>query len=51
MNIYFASAIFGKPIRYVAMSVVPALIAILIGTLLIGLLPALATGLPGLWGQ
>jgi hypothetical protein len=32
MNIYFASAMFGKPIRYVAASVLPAVLAIFIGT-------------------
>lgn len=48
MNIYFASAMFGKPIRYVASSVLPALLAIFLGTLVISWLPVLATGLPGL---
>lgn len=48
MNVYFASAMFGKPIRYVAVSVLPALLAIFIGTVLISWLPVLATGLPGL---
>jgi len=48
MNIYFASAMFRKPIRYVASSVLPALLAIFLGTLLIALLPVLATGLPAL---
>jgi tripartite ATP-independent transporter DctM subunit len=48
MNIYFASAMFGKPIRYVASSVLPALLAIFLGTLVISWLPTLATGLPGL---
>ncbi|TRZ92482.1 MAG: TRAP transporter large permease subunit [Rhodocyclaceae bacterium] len=48
MNIYFASAMFGKPIRYVALSVLPALLAIFIGTLVISWLPLLATGLPAL---
>lgn len=46
MNIYFASAMFGKPVRYVAASVLPAVVAILIGTLLISWLPILSTGLP-----
>jgi len=46
MNIYFASAMFGKPIRYVAVSVLPALFAIFLGTLAIAWLPILATGLP-----
>jgi tripartite ATP-independent transporter DctM subunit len=48
MNLYFASAMFGKPIRYVAVSVLPALLAIFVGTLIISWLPLLATGLPGL---
>ena len=49
MNIYFASAMFGKPIRYVAVSVLPALLAIFLGTLAISWLPVIATGLPGLF--
>jgi C4-dicarboxylate transporter, DctM subunit len=48
MNIYFASAMFGKPIGYVARSVLPAMLAIFVGTLIIALWPALSTGLPGL---
>ena len=48
MNIYFASAMFDKPIRYVAVSVLPALLAIFLGTLTIAWLPILATGLPEL---
>jgi len=47
MNIYFASAMFQKPVRYVAASVLPALLAIFIGTLVIAWLPILSTGLPG----
>jgi tripartite ATP-independent transporter DctM subunit len=46
MNIYFAAAMFGKPMPYVARSVLPAVAAIFMGTLVIALLPALATGLP-----
>ena len=46
MNIYFASAMFNKPIRYVARSVLPALAAILVGTLVIALWPALSLALP-----
>ena len=49
MNLYFASAMFGKSIRYVAASVLPAMLAIFIGTLLIAWIPLLATGLPGLF--
>ena len=47
-NIYFASAMFGKSIRCVAFSVLPAMGAIFVGTLVIALVPALATGLPSL---
>ena len=48
MNIYFSSAMFGKPVRFVAQAVLPALLAIFLGTLAIAWLPVLATGLPGL---
>ncbi len=48
MNIYFASIMFGKPLRYVAISVLPALLAIFLGTLAISWLPIIATGLPDL---
>lgn len=51
MNIYFASAMFGKPIHDVAASVLPALLAIFLGTLAISWLPLLATGLPALLGM
>lgn len=51
MNIYFASAMFGKPIRYVAVAVLPAVLAIFLASLLISWLPWLSTGLPGLWGR
>lgn len=50
MNIYFASAMFHKPVRYVAAAVLPALLAIFLGTLAIAWLPLLATGLPALLG-
>jgi C4-dicarboxylate transporter, DctM subunit len=46
MNIYFASAVFKQPLRTVAVSVAPALLAIFVGTLVISWLPLLATGLP-----
>jgi len=46
MNIYFASAVFKQPLRTVAASVAPALLAIFVGTVLISWLPLLATGLP-----
>jgi tripartite ATP-independent transporter DctM subunit len=50
MNIYFASAMFGKPIRYVAAAVLPAVFAMFIGALLISSLPFLATWLPRTFG-
>jgi C4-dicarboxylate transporter, DctM subunit len=50
MNIYFASAMFNKPVRYVAAAVLPALFAIFLGTLAIAWFPLLATGLPALLG-
>jgi C4-dicarboxylate transporter, DctM subunit len=51
MNIYFASAMFGKPVRYVAAAVWPAMVAIFIGTLIVGAVPGLATALPSWVGQ
>ena len=50
MNIYFASAMFDKPVRYVAAAVLPALLAIFLGSLVIAWVPMLATGLPSLFG-
>jgi len=50
MNIYFASAMFGKPIRYVAAAVLPAVLAMFIGALTISALPWLATWLPKMAG-
>jgi tripartite ATP-independent transporter DctM subunit len=49
MNLYFASAMFGQPITRVARSVLPAVGAIFVGTLVIALVPALSTALPGWW--
>jgi tripartite ATP-independent transporter DctM subunit len=49
MNIYFASAMFGRSVGYVAVSVLPAVLAIFIGTLIIACLPELSTGLPAWW--
>jgi len=46
MNIFFASAVFQQPIRKVAISVLPALLAIFVGTLIISWLPMVAMGLP-----
>jgi C4-dicarboxylate transporter DctM subunit len=51
MNIFFASAVFKQPIRKVAVSVLPALMAIFVGTLIISWLPVVATGLPEYLGQ
>ena len=49
MNIFFASAMFARPIREVAVSVLPALLAIFLGALIIAWVPWLATGLPALF--
>jgi len=51
LNIYFASAMFGRSIRYVAASVAPAMVAIFVGTLLIAALPWLTTALPSWLGS
>jgi C4-dicarboxylate transporter, DctM subunit len=51
MNIYFASAMFGKPVRYVAAAAGPALWAIVAGTLVIALVPSIATALPAWLGS
>ena len=50
MNIFFASAMFGKPLHTVASSVTPALGAIFVGSLLIALVPAVSTALPQFFG-
>lgn len=50
MNLYFSSAMFNKSIRYVATSVLPAVLAIFLGALTISAFPALATWLPKLAG-
>jgi tripartite ATP-independent transporter DctM subunit len=50
LNIYFASAMFGKSVRYVAASVAPAMGAIFVGTLLIAVFPWLTTALPSWLG-
>ncbi|MDE2439718.1 MAG: TRAP transporter large permease subunit [Betaproteobacteria bacterium] len=50
MNLYFASAMFGKSLRDVAVSVLPAVFAMLLGALSISALPLLATWLPGVFG-
>ena len=51
MNIFFASAVFRQPIRKVAVSVLPALMAIFVGTLVISWFPIVAIGLPEYLGQ
>ncbi len=51
LNLYFASAMFDKPIREVAAAVVPAVLAMFLGALTISAIPWLATGLPGLLGH
>ena len=51
MNIYFASAVFRKPLREVVVSVWPAVVAIFVGTLLLSWLPVLVMGLPELMGS
>lgn len=48
MNIYFASSMFRKPVRYVATAVLPALLAIFLGAMAIALVPGTATFLPRL---
>ncbi len=49
MNIYFASAMFGKSFKIVAASVLRPLLAMFIGSLTISALPFLSTWLPGLF--
>jgi len=48
MNIYFASAVFNKPLKLVMQSVLPALMAIFIGTVLLSWFPMLVMTLPNL---
>jgi C4-dicarboxylate transporter DctM subunit len=48
MNIYFASAVFQKPLREVVASVLPAVLAIFFGTLVLSWIPVLVMGLPAL---
>jgi C4-dicarboxylate transporter, DctM subunit len=49
MNLYFASAMFGKSIRYIAASIIPAVAAMFLGALTISLFPFLSTWLPSLF--
>ena len=46
MNLYFASAMFERPLRDVAIAVLPGLLAMFLGSLAIAWLPALSTALP-----
>lgn len=46
MNIYFASAMFGKPVGYVARAALPAMLALFVGALLVAAVPHLSTALP-----
>jgi len=46
MNLYFSAAMFGKPVREIAVSVLPAVLAIFLGALTLSLLPFLSTALP-----
>ena len=48
MNIYFASAVFKKPLREIMRSVLPALLAIFIGTVLLSWFPIWVMTLPNL---
>jgi len=50
MNLYFSSAMFDKPISLVARAVLPAVMAIFLGSLTISLWPGLATWLPKMAG-
>ena len=46
MNLYFASAVFKQPLKTVATSVAPALLAIFAGTLVISMFPEISWALP-----
>ena len=49
MNIYFASAVFKKPLKEVMHSVLPALLAIFIGTVIISWFPMWVMALQNLF--
>jgi TRAP-type C4-dicarboxylate transport system permease large subunit len=49
MNIYFASAVFKKPLKEVIQSVLPALLAIFIGTVILSWFPIWVLTLPQLF--
>ena len=51
MNLYFASAVFRKPLRIVMASILPALLAIFVGSALIALMPEIALTLPKAFNQ
>ena len=51
MNLYFASAVFRKPLRIVMTSILPALLAIFVGSALIALMPEIALTLPKAFNQ
>ncbi len=51
MNIYFASAVFNRPLKEVALSIWPALLAIFVGTVIISWMPLLATTLPAFFNM
>lgn len=51
LNIYFASAMFKKPLRYVGSSVLPAVGAMFLGAVVISLVPFVATWLPGVFNS
>jgi TRAP-type C4-dicarboxylate transport system permease large subunit len=51
MNLYFASAVFRKPLRVVMTSILPALLAIFVGSALIALMPALSLSLPKVFNK
>jgi TRAP-type C4-dicarboxylate transport system permease large subunit len=46
MNIYFASAVFKKPLKEIIQSVLPALLAIFIGTVILSWFPFFVMALP-----
>ena len=51
MNLYFASAVFRKPLRVVMTSILPALLAIFVGSALIALMPEIALTLPKVFNK
>ena len=51
MNVYFASAMFGKSVKEVGLAVLPAVLAMLCGAIVISAFPALALWLPRALGN